>query len=120
MTRRDALWALERAVEAGLDTVHHHARAFPSESAQGHCTWHNSHKASNIGSLDAAKALHEVLLPGWAPSVGQNVHHGYWFAHVMRSENGAVSHDYSAQSDNPARAWLLAIIRALIAQEGGE
>lgn len=64
------------------------------------------------GSLDAAKALHEALLPGWAPSVGQNVHHGYWFAHVMKAENGAVSHDYSAQSDNPARAFLLAVLKA--------
>ena len=73
---------------------------------------------ANQGSLDAAKALHEAVLPGWAPSIGQNVHHCYWFAHLLRAENGSIVGDYEGSAiDNPARAWLIAIIRALIAQE---
>ena len=68
------------------------------------------------GSLDAAKALHEAVLPGWSPSVGQNAHHGYWFATVMRAENGTIAADTTGTGPCPARAWLLAILRALHAQ----
>lgn len=114
-----ALKDLLAKVEAGLDTAHDHARAFPSESAYGHCTWHDSHKASG-GSLDAAKALHDAVLPGWSPSIGQNVHHCYWFAHLLRADNGSIVGDYEWSAiDNPARAWLSAILHALIAQEEG-
>jgi len=70
MTDLDKLIA---AVEAGLDTAHHHAAVFPSESAYGHCTWHDSHKASTEGSLDAVLWLHEALLPGWVGSRGRSI-----------------------------------------------
>lgn len=57
------------------------------------------------GSLDAALALHEALLPGWewgrAPGVGR----AFW----VRGKDGFIwSNDYMP----PARAWLLAILRA--------
>jgi hypothetical protein len=63
------------------------------------------------GSLDAAKALHEVVLPGWG-----------W--EISNEDTAAVFYGNSlsgpckiSASDNPARAWLLAILDALIAEE---
>jgi hypothetical protein len=80
------------------------------------------------GSLDAAKALHEAVLPGW-----------WWTVGTCRvsddarvSPEGAESvapggREWSEITDidqrppgNPARAWLLAILNALIAQEQGK
>lgn len=61
------------------------------------------------GSLDAAKALHEAVLPGWwwktiAPEPN--------FAQVGMPDVGV----FSGQSDNIARAWLLSILSALISE----
>ena len=111
----DALTRLADAVGAGTAT-----------DADFDATWpramygeHYYAKQAYNGSLDAAKALHEAVLPKWSPSVGQNVHHGYWFAHVMKSDDGSIVGDHSGLSpDNPARAWLLAIIRALAQVQG--
>lgn len=68
------------------------------------------------GSLDAAKALHEALLPGWFPGLSQNIHTGIWFAWV---QDKAQWH-FSATDANPARAWLLAILSSHRAQIGGQ
>ena len=121
MTRLEALQALAEKVEAGADTEHDHAAAFPSESAYGHCTWHDSHKAAG-GSLDAAKALHEAVLPEWV--LGEFM----WWRDCCRvalmeiDHNGRHGGRYArgtagAENADPARAWLLAILKALIAQE---
>lgn len=70
------------------------------------------------GSLDAAKALHEALLPGWTTVLGQNAHHGDWSAIVRLTEDGEIAHEYYGGADDlPARAWLLAILRAYAAQQ---
>ena len=66
------------------------------------------------GSLDAAKALHDALLPGW----GYRVSPGYAIVMHPRLSGPAVEKDATAQ-ENPARAWLLAILRAYRAQIGG-
>lgn len=110
MTDMDKLIA---AVEAGVDTAHHHAAAFPSESAHGHCTWHDSHKASTQGSLDAALRLHEALLPGWEWHLGPSNAKIYPF-------NRSPLKSWSGMADNPARAWLLAILRALKAKDAAD
>jgi hypothetical protein len=60
------------------------------------------------GSIDAAKALHDALLPGWFPGLSQNIHSGHWYAWVQTAD---VKH-FSATEPDPARAWLLAILRA--------
>ena len=76
------------------------------------------------GSLDAAKALHDAVLPGWAVDrigiwpggsssvriVGTHIGHDgdRWHNFKDGEANGV--------ADNAARAWLIAIIRALIAQ----
>lgn len=112
---RNALAALIEAVEAGTATMHDFARVFPSESAYGKTTWGTAHNAFS-GDLNAAKALHEALLPGW-----------HWFVSQCRSGGRAtVWHDldkcrasFSADDPVPSRALLLAILRAL-ASEGGE
>ena len=71
------------------------------------------------GSLDAAKALHEAALPGWEWWLNSM---NYWDGGegptcILRI--GAPMVDLrvaSARSDTPARAWLIAIIRAMLAE----
>ena len=60
-----------------------------------------------IEAMGAAKALHDAVLPGW----------GFCITQVGANIEGPVEAYYS---DNimSARAWLIAILRALIAQEG--
>ena len=76
------------------------------------------------GSLDAAKALHEAVLPGWGWRVAQcHVSDDAW---VMAPDDSLApdGEEWSTYTDidqrppgNPARAWLLAILEALIAME---
>jgi hypothetical protein len=66
------------------------------------------------GSLDAAKALHEAVLPGWGWLI--NGYRGY--ASVWIPEDDSPFPDgFQGIHPSPARAWLLAILSALIAQE---
>jgi hypothetical protein len=71
------------------------------------------------GSLDAAKALHEAVLPDFI--LGKLAQRGEtWVAIVTawREDHPTQKRIYgTANADNPARAWLLAILKALIAQE---
>jgi|TARA_R110000851_G_scaffold72426_1_gene160534 hypothetical protein len=60
------------------------------------------------GSLDAAKALHEAVLQGWDFSLGAN------YAEVADYPNRCGVY-FIGTSDTPARAWLIAILKALIA-----
>lgn len=134
MTRLEALTELAAKVEAGnlqdqlsggmpmMTRLH---EGLGSISIQGF----SDGKAMDAyhGSLDAAKALHEAVLPGWAvasfqkwPGVDARVK--LWGTH---EERGGRWHDYTdgrveAEDPTPARAWLLAILRALIEQETKE
>ncbi len=74
----------------------------------------NAYQAAFDGSLDAALRLHEALLPGWGWGAGP------WGARVwLYSDNpkwdGSNRHEIE-MVDAPARAFLLAILRALQAQ----
>jgi len=60
------------------------------------------------GSLDAAYDLHEAVLPGWWYSLDRKT------AYITNGEDGSWFTAYSC--NNPARAWLIAIIKALIAE----
>ena len=62
------------------------------------------------GSLDAARKLHNAVLPDWDWILGIG---GATVVNPIEEEE---SHDAASQ-DNPARAWLLAILEALIAIE---
>jgi hypothetical protein len=68
-----------------------------------------AHRAYH-GSLDAAKALHEAVLPGWV-----------WLIDCDEAEvkpSWETTDGYDAEIEgHPARAWLLAIHEALIAGE---
>lgn len=61
------------------------------------------------GSLDSAKALHDAVLPGW----GWRIQHVglQAYAIVVLADDKAEATDFI-----PARAWALAIIRALLAE----
>ncbi|QDP48433.1 MAG: hypothetical protein Tp118SUR00d2C21406231_49 [Prokaryotic dsDNA virus sp.] len=60
------------------------------------------------GSLDAALALHNAVLPGWRWEGGS----GAGIFAVWDKPDEA----HKGRSDNPARAFLLAILSALIAE----
>lgn len=80
------------------------------------------------GSLDAAKALHDALLPGW----NATVNFGLGYASVSSPDHksrvtfwdggskweSVSGETYNAEvSDNTSRSWLLAILRAYEAQQ---
>ena len=98
--------ALIEAVEAGTADSGHFMTVFVWRDklglkANGAIVW----DAYN-GSLDAAKALHEALLPGimWVRSPN---------GQFCLFDRNAEEVSYSFEKDsNTARAWLLAILRA--------
>lgn len=67
-------------------------------------------------SIDAALALCERVLPGWKPSIGQNVHHEYWTGHVAHVVNGEIVSFYAQHNSSAPIAFLLTIFKALEAQ----
>jgi hypothetical protein len=76
------------------------------------------------GSLDAAKALHDAMLPGWNVKTIHQFEAGHWHVAIYQPMGEAwpkwtqyPSHE--AVNDDPARAWLLAILRALEAEGRG-
>lgn len=69
------------------------------------------------GSLDAAKALHEAVLPGWRYSI---THGPSGDVVVVAERLGVDVYTLGAATDNPARAWLIAVLRALISQAEGD
>jgi hypothetical protein len=69
------------------------------------------------GSLDAAVALVEAVLPRWTWSVGQNAWHRHFFSHVTLADENEILHDFGATHAQAARALLIATLKALEAQE---
>jgi hypothetical protein len=65
---------------------------------------------ANQGSLDAAKALHEAVLPGW--EWGRNGETGTMWVRLRIGWDAY----FTTKCADPARAWLIAIIRAKIAE----
>lgn len=138
-TRKEALEALLEKVEAGTadnpTSPGCHGKwpffdAFPPHETTDHELAINAYE----GSLDAAKALHEAVLPGW----------GYRICECYLTDDAAVFPDFNCPehgprlratldegfdwfsftdvdqrpAGNPARALLRSILKALIAQEG--
>ena len=109
MTQRQALQDLLAKIEAGDVTGSDCCIA----SVMG---WfaHSEHDIMRAfhGSLDAAKALHEAVLPGfWWQRQG-------FVMSVTDDHTGWGNGTYCRHRDdeNPARAWLICIIKALIAE----
>lgn len=69
----------------------------------------NLHEVSSAyrGSLDAAKALHEALLPGWGWERS-------WSGYMIVSRGSMTWKE--TNTPDPARAWLLAVLKAYRAQ----
>ncbi len=105
-TRKEALIELRDKVKAG---------EWPQGSAWkvfGIGVTGRAERAYN-GSLDAAKALHEAVLPGWIYNIAPG------FAHVIPPHDNGDQEAHTGLSETLARAWLLAILEALIAKAGG-
>ena len=72
------------------------------------------------GSLDAAKALHDALLPGWdwrKPAVPWEkdsvaVQSPTWQPADEENDEGGYPW-FKGVADDPARAWVIAVLRAL-------
>jgi len=97
-----ALTELRAKVAEGTAHNGHFERIFPSY-------WEPAFDAYR-GSLDAAKALHEAVLPGWEWRIRDDGR-----AWVWRTVSDLCGGD--EVDDNPARAWLLALLDAIIAKE---
>lgn len=100
----DALTRLADAVEAGTAIPDYFLAALHRSTFHG--------MSAYDGSLDAAKALHDAALPGWDWSV-DNIGRSQFCAYVYDDEK-----TISAFNSNLARAWLLAILRALAQVQG--
>jgi hypothetical protein len=119
MTRKQALIELRDKVKAGYVDFDWGFAASPSRIALPN-QWHDAMNAY-LGSLDAAKALHEAVLPGWTVEKlcewhrdGQSVG---WGAVLRQHVDPPATISAGLFGTNPARAWLLAILEALISQE---
>lgn len=121
MTDTKALDALIEAVEAGNNFgIIPKAQAVLAEFDPNYGVGETVCSAFD-GSLDAAKALHEALLPWWAlqelsmwPGINGQCTATLWGTHI---KDGELWHHHSdgrqdAASSTPARAWLLAILKA--------
>ena len=99
--RKEALIELRDKVKAGDDGF---SSFLPIEHEK---TWSLFYKAFD-GSLDAAKALHEAVLREWD-----------WNVTVDQAmvSNSTGMDEFAHVTGNPARAWLLAVLSALIALE---
>lgn len=95
---------LIEAVEAGRDDSE---KWHPALGEHGYTAMMAFH-----GDLNAAKALHDALMPGWGYLISAHD------AEIWRE--GEYPNTIAAQvKDNPARAWLLAILRATEAEVRG-
>jgi len=121
-----ALQRLLDAVEAGLPspTNWRDFEAIPTgtNDTPGPILAHRAY----YGSLDAAKALHDALVPGWAIEHMSWWPGGHWTFHLWGTgypdHNGVRWHNHTdgrveASDTDPARAWLIALIRAVMAGE---
>jgi hypothetical protein len=106
MTRLKALRDLKAKVEVGEYDVRAFRAVWPFSEGHDDIGSHALY-AMKDNSLDAALAMHEAVLTGWNATVQTA---GACYVYGPRGE-------HSASSSSPARAWLLAILSALISQE---
>ena len=97
---------LIEAVEAG---EYSDGMFCPLFHRSGHCV---NMEAAYLASLDAAKALHDALLPDWAWSIECENSADVWPRFRLESAIRAYADD-----GTPARAWLLAILKACRSQQ---
>ncbi|WP_299945266.1 hypothetical protein [uncultured Ruegeria sp.] len=113
-----ALKTLHDKVEARTASYSDFSNYFkPVLTDTEHVHWGTIAKSADSGSLDAAKALMDAVLPGWVISIGTENNGEF---HVIVGSVSDTSNYAEAFNANLARAWLLAIIRALLSQAEGE
>ena len=95
---------LIEAVEAGKASTHQCSRSFPSLDYDGTITWRLTWDAYN-GDLNAFTRLINDLLPGWRARLDIGRRNRCW---LISPDN----HKLDAYGMNPARAGLLATLRA--------
>lgn len=105
----DALTRLADAVEAGAATD----ADFDATGSRAMYGKHYYAKQAYNGSLDAAKALHEAVLPAMFWNMGHLDHPSLGYVCTVADGHFADSPSWRGFAATPARAWLLAIIRAL-------
>jgi hypothetical protein len=123
--RKDALTELLANIEAGDWCTKLALKALPESHVNDSHEWIDpigwASRALRNGSLDAAKALHEAVLPGWRVKTILE-QHSRWYVCIYQD----MGDDWpkwtpypqeDAASPTPARAWLIAILQALIAGE---
>lgn len=114
MNKIDAIRKLREQVEAGTVGDWGFSGGIPRRALG--CHWEEG-LAAYSGSLDAAKALHDALLPAWDVDLEIRL---ILSDATLYHPSGDYDRITSGTHENPARAWLIAILRALEAQEGGE
>ena len=99
---------LIETVDAGKAKFGDFSKVFPSESAYWKCTWHDADKAYS-GSLNAAWAMQKALLPGHPAIVETDGN-----AQVSWGVGVGIWPELSEAEvpGSPARAWLIAILKA--------
>ena len=113
MTRKQALADLIAKVEVCKDNSELWRPALGDRGYHAMRAFH--------GSLDAAKALHEAVLPGWVVHYFSQNSRSMGWNMLLVSECGIYSSSHQGARvgfcDNPARVWLLAILRVLHSME---
>jgi hypothetical protein len=116
MTRKQALIELRDKVKAGggSNVIGWATRGYETGDLFSHR--HKINAAYN-GSLDAAKELHEAVLPTFVAKVrvgARGAGATQWSCEIEEWNTSEVF--YGNNQPDEARAWLLAILSALIAQ----
>lgn len=110
MTRLEALEQCLDAVLSGTEERIIHHGAFCLDDAV-------NVDLAYACSINAARALHDAVLPDWfVARLMEDPEGKGWMCH-LEPRNAPGSDWVDADSDNPARAWLIAILKALIAEE---
>ena len=111
MTRYQALTDLLSKVEAGdavaFDPAFERALYFPAQDMNRVYLANDANK----GDLNAAVSLLGAVLPGWVWNLAPT------YAHVMPPTDNGDQQASSGSADTPARALLIAILKALLEQE---
>jgi len=108
-TQADALRALIEAVEADKGSRNGFLSVLDGDHAA--YAWD-----AYRGSLDAAKALHEALLPGWDWEALSNTGGTEGRANVVIELKNDPNEWKRGVDADPARAWLIAILRAKLSE----
>lgn len=104
MSKLDALKDLLEKVEAGINGMWTFDALGDESSGTALDAFH--------GSLDAAKALHEAVLDyAW------QIETFHLLGEVVLRRGRPIDRHYGFADGDPARAWLIAILKALISEE---